>query len=354
MPSSAMRRLLVRPLLLVACAFGAGVSRADEPPTQPLRLSWVREATATTCPDARIVAGRVRERLGRDPFSDSAPTSAEVVVTARPGGFVAHIRIRDEQGALRGERTITSEESCDTLASATALALAIHIDPDAALRTPASRPSPPAAIAAPLAIAPLPTAPPPLAAPPTPPVPPPAHDRATPPGRAPFLRGGALSAGSFAASELVPGLAPGARITAELRPTSRVHALVVGVLVPERQTSDGHFAFGLAAGGPGACVDAVADRRLELAACAAVLAGEIHAVVYTLEPARPGGRFWVAGSVSARARFHLAPWLFIEGAAGAVVPFVRYAFDVVGRSGAVFQEAAFAPIADIGIGMTIR
>jgi len=341
-PSLHARARLFAWALGAASALRPAVARAsDDAQGQALRLSWVREEPARSCPDARALARRVRARLGRDPFSDSAGTAAEVVVKTQGDELVARIQIRASDGALRGERTITSDGDCETLVAAVALAIALYIDPTAALAPHASEGSAPVA---------APPAPP---TPPTPPVPtaiaaaPPIPD---PPPPVPRPWRGALSAGVFVSAGLLPGVGPGTRLGAELRPAARLRLMLTGALLPETRTDDGRFGFGLGAGGAGACADVVMTPLVELAPCLALLAGEIHAVVYTLEPTHPGGRFWAGAAALGRVRFHLLPHVFVELSAGAWAPFVRYRFEVSGRSEQVFQEPALAPVVDLGVG----
>jgi hypothetical protein len=338
----------------VAVSLSPGVAIADGagPQAEPLRLSWVREETAGSCPDARAVAGRVRDRLGRDPFADSAEIAAEVVVAEQGGTFVARIRIRADGGALRGERIITSEGSCETLTAAVALALALYVDPEAALR-PRNSGRAETAAAIPR-VTPQAETRAGAAAPPPTSITPPSVDAAEHAAREPLARGTSLSAGWLVGADLVPGVAPAARIAAEHQPMPRVHVLLGGAFFPEQRTSDGRFGFGLAAGGAGVCVDALATAFLEVGPCLSVLAGEIHAVVYTLDPTRPGGRFWMGTEALGRVRLRVLPPLFLDIGAGAWVPFVRHRFDVTGQPEKVFQEPALAPVVDLEIGATFR
>jgi len=297
-----------------------------------MRVSWVRDEGATDCPGVRVVEERTRSWLGRDPFLPTATTTAEILVTGREGSFAARIRIRGENGVVVGERLIASEDrSCDTLVSAVALALAIQIDPDAAFG-PKRTPSP---------------ASPPAASPPPP-------DSTSKESRsAPSLpREASLSAGSFLSSGLVPGFAFGARVVGSLAWLPRWHVLVSGTFVPERTTSDGRFAFGLAFAGVGGCFSALEGTVARLAPCVEVHAGEIHALVYTLEPTPPGGRFWAGASAIVRAQLRVLRPLLVEVGAGVMVPVTRTRFAVTGHPETVFQEPIVAPTADVSVGLT--
>lgn len=319
--------------LLILSVVATRRTAYGSPPTgdATMRVSWVRDDGATDCPGVRVVEERARSWLGRDPFLPTATTTAEILVTGREGSFAARIRIRGENGAVVGERLITSEDrSCDTLVSALALALAIQIDPDAALG-PKRTPSP--------------------ASPPTPS--PPADSASKESRPAPSLpREASLSAGTFLSSGLVPGFAFGARVVGSLAWLPRWQVLLSGTFVPERTTSDGRFAFGLAFAGVGGCFSALEGTVARLAPCVAVHGGAIHALVYTLEPTPPGGRFWAGGSAIVRAQLRVLRPLLVELGAGVMMPVTRARFAVTGHPETVFQEPIVAPIADLSVGLT--
>jgi hypothetical protein len=356
MRHSGVCRRVCAAALALAPQIVSGVAQAEAAPREPIRLSVVRTDVADSCPDARVIADRVRERLGRDPFAESAASSAEVTIDrldAGPSRFVARVRIRDSAGALKGERDLESDQSCDTLASAVALALAMFVDPQAAMR-----PIVPSAAAS----APLPTPPPSAAA-----LPPlvlaPAVLPAVPEARPPPplnesssdepSHGGSASLGAFGATGLLPGLAWGPRVTADVAWGTRLHVLATGFLALEQRTPDQRFAFGLTGLGLGGCVDALMRRWLQLALCPDIAVGEIHAIVYaltTLQALPPGGRPWGTLEVRARGRFALYGPLFAELSVGAFLPLVRYEFSIVGQS-PVFQQDPVIPTADLQLGL---
>jgi hypothetical protein len=348
-------------VLAVAVQAVPGVARGDTAPREPIRLSVVRTDAANSCPDARVIAERVRERLGRDPFAESAPSNAEVTLDRSDTGpsrsFVARVRIRDSAGVLEGERDLESDQSCDTLASAVALALALFVDPQAALR-----PSPAPAAASPAPASAAPASPPvaPASAPSAPlpgpqtlleeRQPPPPHDESSADEPS---RGGSASLGAFGAPGLLPGLAWGARITADVAWGTRLHVLATGFLAPEQPTSDQRFAFGLSALGLGGCVDALMRRWLQLGLCPDIAIGEIHAIVYalsTLQALPPGGRPWATVEAQVRGRLPLYGPLFAELSVGVFVPLVRYGFSIVGQS-PIFQQGAVIPTGDMQLGL---
>jgi hypothetical protein len=122
--------------------------------------------------------------------------------------------------------------------------------------------------------------------------------------------------------------------------------------LPEVHTSVGDFAFGLTAGWGGACVRT--DRaRANLSLCGKVLLGAIHSVVFSLEPAEPGERWWAAGALSAQARLRVAGPVLAELGLEAVAPMTRDRFLVGGHADPVFRQGPVAGIAFVGLGVTI-
>ncbi|MDO9015967.1 MAG: hypothetical protein Q8S73_44555 [Deltaproteobacteria bacterium] len=131
-----MPRAAVVPALLVALAFPAGA--LGDPVPASVRLAWVRGADADACPDGAWLRREVARRLRRDPFDDDGPRSFEAVVERASPGWRATLRVRDREGTLLGERTLTHDaERCDPIADASALAVALAVDPDALIDEPA-------------------------------------------------------------------------------------------------------------------------------------------------------------------------------------------------------------------------
>jgi hypothetical protein len=113
---------------------------------------------ANDCPDAAQLASAVL-KLGSPPASAREPLAIAVYFEARPDGYVARI---EATGREQGERVLeTPGTSCEALAQATAVALAILIDLLPAREAPPAA-APPKATAAP-ACAPSGPAPPPPA-----------------------------------------------------------------------------------------------------------------------------------------------------------------------------------------------
>lgn len=347
---------------------------------ETVRLSWARGAGADSCISAAALAERVEARLGRDAIAESAPRSIEGVVVREEERFLARIYIRDEGGALLGAREIDdASPSCSALDAAVVLAVALAIDPNAALAppravvptnppptsatpppasaTPPPSPStlPPSQSGAPSAEpqeprpaaipAPSAAAAPPFATPLAAPQPP-------PPARAPTLDPlfVASTVRVLFASGLLPSGALGFSSAAEVG-AGRLRGTAGLLWFPEVDAADGSFSFGLAAGSLGGCVDPHVRSTLRLGLCAGALAGAFHAVTRAVTPTNPGDRAWVAASVAGRAELRLAGPLIAHTSLEAVIPITRYRFVVLGREAPVFEPPPVAAIAAVGLGV---
>jgi hypothetical protein len=338
---------------------------AAEPATAPsaVRLVWVRGERTENCDDRAGIARRVSARLGRDVFSDAAPRAIEGVVQHDGEHWAARLYLRDADGALVGSRNLTSDApDCEPLEAAVTLAIALAIDPDAALRAPptVAQTAPPAVESPRPAPAPIPptappAAPPPAAAPSPFPVPnrPQASPEPLAPARSPRRDGVRVTARGVIAAGLLPSASPGFAWSAET-PAGRVVLGTAGVLyLPETRTAEGDFAFGLTLAWLGACAQAWGERAVSLAVCGKVLLGAIHAVVYKLEPTEPGDRIWSGASLAGQARFRIVGPLVVELGAEMVVPFTRSRFMVSGGDAPVFQESAVGAVGFAGLGLSI-
>jgi hypothetical protein len=130
---------------------------AATPPTYA--LSWVRGEGAEECPPARALVAEVERRLGRAVFDAAAERSFEVEVMRFGKTYRSDVYVRDAGGKTLGHRSLQSDEpGCTALLNATALAVALVIDPEAAAREPAPN-KPIAAFQAPVVAPPPPPAP---------------------------------------------------------------------------------------------------------------------------------------------------------------------------------------------------
>jgi hypothetical protein len=111
-----------------------------------VRLVYVRETGAESCPDEPEVRRSVAARLGYDPFVDGPGRVVRVVLSLAARRLRASIEITDENGDLLGTNQLSPRvRNCDTLASAIELAIALAIDPLLAsgpVHAPSPSPSP--------------------------------------------------------------------------------------------------------------------------------------------------------------------------------------------------------------------
>lgn len=108
-----------------------------DPPTAALTIDVAPDLPPSlgTCVTYEDLARRVAERLGgRDPFEPLAARKAFVVITGSPARLVAELRLREPDG--RTGRRVLTDADCQALSAALALALAVAIDPLAALAPP--------------------------------------------------------------------------------------------------------------------------------------------------------------------------------------------------------------------------
>jgi hypothetical protein len=118
-------RIAVAALLIAAIS---GVSRIGVA-SPSARLVYVRDVTASTCPDETSLRQAAKQRIGYDPFFPWAKTTVVVEVEADKQAFTARVRLTDENGLSRGARELRSEaKGCSGLIDAVALAISIALD----------------------------------------------------------------------------------------------------------------------------------------------------------------------------------------------------------------------------------
>lgn len=299
-----------------------------------VRLAWVRGAGAESCPGEATVANFVAARLGRNPFSEESGWFIEGVVERSAAGWSTHIRMSNG-GTNLGIRELSSETSdCSAITAASVLAIAVGIDPDAALM-PAPNPEPAAQIVPAKPETPRPTkeASGPVVVPSVAKVP-----SVQPLRVAPFPRLTVSSRGVVGIA-LLPRVAPGFAIVAGLE--GRFWEATSGMLwLPEVVTTNRDFAFGITAVSLGGCVNPIRVRRLSLAGCLALYGGGIHQVVAALqgeyEPRDVRQKGWFAAAPSLRARVHVVSRLSVDAGVEFVIPLQRHDFAVGGRSDLAF------------------
>lgn len=105
------------------------------------RLVYSRAPGAESCADEATLRRSVASRVGYDPFFPWATRTVVANLARRSRDFVATVSLVDERGVAHGGRELRTSV-CAELLDATALAIAIAIDPEIL-----SRPAPPAALA---------------------------------------------------------------------------------------------------------------------------------------------------------------------------------------------------------------
>jgi len=303
---------------------------------EPVRLQWVRLEGASTCIDATTLATLVQKRLGSEPFAQHAKRSIEGVVRREAGVWRAEIAVRaqadDQEPPLR---TLTSTApDCAALSSAVVLAVALAIDPEAALSSGVAEKAPPAATSVPAA---------PVAAPP-PSRPLPARVSPQRPAT------GHAAASAVAQAGLLPHASFGATIVAaadvsrafELGVHARIFPAVHG-------TGEPRFEIGATWASLQLCGRLPFDLRALLRVCAGPAFGLVQGVLLSGARSQPGERVWLGTELGAEVSLNLTHSLSFLLGAGSVVPITRYRFKIDGADGELFRQAAVAGIAHVGL-----
>jgi hypothetical protein len=235
------------------------------------------------CPGALDVYGRLSSVLGYEPETLGKLSRVRGSVVPAASGY--RLVLETFESGRRSSRLFEAA-SCDDLADAAALAIALAMAPPSA---PALEPPP-----MPNAPAPSPTANPTLEA----------------PGTNPVTSGAeAWRARGFAAASVVleygalPGPAPGVAIDGGVRLGSfslGAYGVLLGTQVQQVAPAQ-NVQFSVWFAGVRGC-SLLLERRLELEACASLEAGRLSALGLDLQPARSSDDPWLAagGALAAR------------------------------------------------------
>jgi hypothetical protein len=291
-------------------------------------VSW--DAPGADCPDEAYVRGAVQRLLGGD-----APGAAHVDTHARVervAGGTWRVRLTTLREGATGERVIESS-SCKSLADATALIVALAIDPQRVATNQAAAAAP----------APAPA-----------PAPGPA------PGPAPTPAPGPAPVSSFARS------AAFAALSGDLGtlPQPAYGVLLGGALLLRYERAEAYGAFWpsqharspvspvaggdvfLAGGGLRGCWVPLSSA-LSLAACAGLELGVLHGQGTDIRTPRSADGIWFAATALGRVSWSFAPrWaLFLD--ASLAVPFLRDEFQLdqqtIHKAAAVEGRASVGP-----------
>jgi hypothetical protein len=333
-----MIRWAVSLAFVVLIAFPA---RADAPPV--FELSVVRLEGAGSCPDRAAFQRGVAAILGRVPFAEPAQRTLETVLSRRGDVWRTEIKLRDPAGIEIGRRSIEATGlDCDPLTEATTFALALTIDPDAALGAPRTGPPPEQS---PAELPPVPRAPcPERACPAAAPCP---RAVCPPPPARPQL---AVSARTTLALGLIPGPAPGVAVVGG--GGSQTLRGELGLLfLPETAADDPRFGFGLTTAAAGACGLLPPQGRFELGLCGEIQLGAIHAVVHELAPVDPGDQLWFAAALGPRLALDIASPFELELGITAVAPLLDRTFHAAGIEQPIFRPARLGAVGFVGVGI---
>ncbi|MDP3278216.1 MAG: hypothetical protein Q8Q09_23720 [Deltaproteobacteria bacterium] len=299
-------------------------------------FSWVRGVGADRCPPQSTVQERIVQRLGHDPFASDAPQQIEAIVTREPLVWRAVFFVRDEHGVLQGTRELVSEaRECGPVVSAISLAIALAIDPEAALR-----PSPPEVVR-----------------PPVVPAAPPRVEMRTvylaQPARMPV----ALELGSMIQLGTLSSPSAGVIFRASMQLHPRIGLAVSSLWLSNSRLDGEGFSvdFGLMGGALHGVVNLVHNSRFALAAEAGVLLGALDASVLRVAMTDSGTRGFVAVSAGIRTELHLTAGLFLSLAAQGLVPITRYQFVSTGqRREVLFDQPWLQLNASLSLGWRFR
>lgn len=96
----------------------------------PVRLEVVRGPGAEACLSDAQLKALVVEKLGVEPFDDTAPTRARLRLTRSALGFEARLELSAPDAGTPAARSIRSQQAdCSDLGSTVAFALTVAIDP---------------------------------------------------------------------------------------------------------------------------------------------------------------------------------------------------------------------------------
>lgn len=299
--------------------------------TDAVALEVRSQLPSALCLDAESLRRTIAQRLGRDPFSPTAPRRVEVEWReAHP--WRAIVRIAEPDGSTVVRRLTVRGDDCAPLVEAVTLAVTLAIDPDWAAAPP-SRPPPPTAVVA---------APPCRADP--------AAERACPsptPGRPrPGLAlrlvggGGVGLLGSLGASAAMEG-------EVLLHPVASL--LIAARFAPARASDNGAVSVGLTRADLGACLRT--DARVSLGGCVGLSLGALDLGARAFIPVDPGARAWFAAWLDGRAELRVTGPFTLGATVRVVVPFTRYHARIEGLPGLAHESAPVAAEGEISVGL---
>jgi hypothetical protein len=332
-------------------ALAATRARAVEPESAPptYALSWVRAEGAEDCPNGRVLVAEIERRVARHVFDPAAERAFEVEVTRFGQTYRSDVFVRDATGGVLGHRSLQSDEpSCSALVSATALAIALVIDPEAAARPPA-----PTESAAAFEPPPAPPTTPPLlrervsSCPPAPACP--LRPMVAPrPDFVELSLRGELSAG------LVPATSPGVELSFGARRWRRWGFALSAAYAASKNVSRGTGSLDLSLTRGSALVtfQPLHESTVGLVLGAGAALGALHLAVREPVPVTHPGDFWfVAFQAEAELQLYLTNTLFVDLGGDVFAPIVRQEFLVRRQTEAVWRQPVLAGRGFFGVGV---
>ena len=346
-------RALVWALGPGALPSGPDVPTVPEAPAAPpvADLHW---SAPDDCPRADEIKAMVVHRLGDD--AERPPLRVDATVTAAREGFVLDLRLRR---ADQDDRRRIESARCEALGRATALIVALALDPVAVARTLAATPTstapppPPVPETPPAEEPPQPSLPPPPATPqPQPTAPPPSRSSPPTPRPSPTLHIGAEGGAQLGALPGISGL--GGLATALTWPALRVELAGVVLTPRTREASGAGVRVMLGAVALRACLR-IRRSRIEVPLCGGVEAGAMRGDGRRAPQARTGHGPWVAAVIGPGLRVPWGERIGLYARLDVVAAPIRAGFQIRGLGGTevIFEPAPVSGRAVLGIDVRI-
>jgi hypothetical protein len=297
-----------------------------------------------------VLAGEVERRLGRAVFDAAADRSFEVEVTRFGNTYRSDVYVRDAAGAAIGHRSLQSDEpGCSALVNATALAIALVIDPEAAAREPAAKPATAAFTA--------PAEPPALAPAPAPPVPAPAPAPAAPvemrlPAPSPRMPV-TMSARAQVTAGVVAATSPGFELSFSARPGQRWGFALAGsyALSQTATVGIGSLDVGLTRASVLVTFDAAQSKSTRLMLLGGPTLGAFHVAVRQPAPVTGPGDYWfIAAELGADLQILITKGIFVDLGGALLAPLRRQEFLVRRQAEPVWRQPLVSGLGFLGVG----
>ncbi len=343
---------------VVAAAFLLGTPRSAcaQPASGPTgthtktsSLSWTRLEGAQGCIGTRDLARAVEAILGHPVFvsASQAELSIEGRAESRPGGgFRVVLSASNRSGELLGSRELsTDERDCGAINEPVALAIALMVDPDAALSSePSAEPKPPPPVREPE----------PKVIEKRVPVYVPVRVEQPAPKTLPIWQGDLFAAVAVGAGYLPrPSVAAVAGASLEAPHFVPLEATLTVFLPQEQKAARGAtVSFFLARGGLLVCPLAKRGETFVARLCGGAEAGLITAAGEGFDADGAGVRGQLALSARARLSARIVGPLAVTGAAAASAPLGRERFvyhEATGAKVELFRVPAFGAQGELGL-----